>query len=167
MRFVILLITFRNHSQKHFFLGTYLFFWVKGFISIDSRFVKISGANTILGIIPAGRDNQSIPLKNISSARISTSYEMKPILAGIFLGFISLNMLVDSFFGALILLLISVGILGSGILSVLIIQRAGSDFYISVPFFDKVKLLQAQDMIEEALSNDTDKSDLNMFFDKK
>lgn len=144
-----------------------LFFWVKGFISVDSRFVKISGANTILGIIPAGKDNQSIPLKNISSTRISTSYKIKPIIIGIILSFISLSVLGDSFFGALILLLIGVGILGSGVLSVLIIQRAGSDFYISVPFYDKSKLLQAQDNIEEAMSYDTDKTDLNMFFDKK
>ncbi|AEB31225.1 hypothetical protein CAR_50p530 (plasmid) [Carnobacterium sp. 17-4] len=144
-----------------------LFFWVKGFISVDSRFVKVSGANTILGIIPAGRDNQSIPLKNISSARISTSYKIKPMLVGIILIFIAINMLGDNVLGALILLLIGVGILGSGMLSVLIIQRAGSDFYISVPFFDKGKLLQAQDMIEEALSYDTDKGDLNMFFEKK
>lgn len=144
-----------------------LFFWVKGFISVDSRFVKVRGANTILGFIPAGKDEQSIPLKNISSTRMSTSYKIKPIIIGIILIFISLSMLGDSFLAGLIFLLIGVGVLGSGMLTVLIIQRAGNDFYVSVPFFDKAKMLQIQDMIEEALAHDADKTDMNLFFDKK
>lgn len=154
-------------EKKVEFSLSLLFFWVKGFVSVDSRFVKVSAANTILGIIPAGKDNQSIPLKNISSARISTSYKIKPIIFGMILIFISLGMLGESFFSALIFFLIGVGVLGSGILTVLVIQRAGKDFYVSVPFFDKAKVLQIQDMIEEALMHDTDKTDLNMFFDKK
>ncbi|MFQ7349518.1 MAG: hypothetical protein ACLRN4_06415 [Anaerococcus vaginalis] len=144
-----------------------LFFWIKGFISVDSRFVKVSKGNTILGFIPAGRDNQSIPIKNISSSMISSQYKIKQIILGIVFIFISLNILGSSFFVGLIILLIGIGILGSGIENVLIIQRSGSDYYVSVPFFEKSKLLAIQDGINEALAQDTDKTDLNMFFDKK
>lgn len=144
-----------------------LFFWVKGSINVDSRFVKYEGANTILGFIPAGKDTQTIPLKNISATRISSSYKIFPMLVGIILIFSALGAIGDSFIQGLILLLLGVGIFGNGIITILIIQRAGNDFYISVPFFDKGKLLKAQDLIEEGLSLDTDKTDLNQFFEKK
>lgn len=58
-------------------------------------------------------------------------------------------------------------IFGSGMLTTLIIQRAGNDYLVSVPFFEKGKLIAAQDQIEDALAHDTDKTDLNQFFDKK
>jgi len=153
-------------KEVHFSLSL-LFFWVKGFISVDSRFVKVSKANNVLGFIPAGKDTQSIPLKNISSTTISSQYKIKAIIIGAILIFISLSMMGESFLGALILFLIGVGILGSGIQNVLIIQRSGSDYLVPVPFFEKAKLLQMHDDITEFLAADTDKTDLNMFFDKK
>ena len=33
-----------------------LFFWIKGKIEVDSRFVNTDLSNTILGVIPAGKD---------------------------------------------------------------------------------------------------------------
>jgi len=154
-------------EKKVDFSLSMLFFWVKGFISVDSRFVKVSKGNTVLGFIPAGKDNQSIPLKNISSTMISSQYKIKPILLGIIILFFSLSMMSSSFFGALIVLLIGVGVLGSGLQNILIIQRAGADYIVPVPFFEKSKLIAIQDVIVEALAHDTDKTDLNMFFDKK
>ncbi|AXX65196.1 MAG: hypothetical protein J6584_08200 [Lactobacillus sp.] len=144
-----------------------LFFWVKGFIAVDSRFVRVSKGNTILGFIPAGRDNQNIPLKNISSTMISSQYKIKPIILGIIIIFLAFSAIGQSFLGALVLLLIGAGILGSGLQNVLVIQRAGSDYLIPVPFFEKAKLLTIQDAITEMLAQDTDKTDLNMFFEKK
>lgn len=154
-------------EKKVEFSLSMLFFWVKGFISVDSRFVKTSKGNTILGFIPAGKDNQSIPLKNISSTMISSQYKIKPILLGVIIIFISLSMMSSSFIGALIMLLIGVGILGSGLQNILVIQRSGADYFVPVPFFEKAKLIAIQDVITEALAQDTDKTDLNMFFDKK
>ncbi|PEH49516.1 hypothetical protein [Enterococcus faecium] len=154
-------------KQKVKFSLSLLFFWVKGFISVDSRFVKVSKSNTILGVIPTGSGSQSILLKNISSSMISSQYKIKPIILGSIIIFLSF--MYDSFLGALIMALIGVGILGSGLQNVLIIQRAGDDQSdsIAVPFFEKAKLLTIQDGITEALAQDTDKTNLNVFFDKK
>lgn len=154
-------------EKKVEFSLSMLFFWIKGFISVDSRFVKVSKGNTIFGFIPAGKDNQSIPLKNISSTMISSQYKIKSILLGIIIIFISLSMMASSFFSALIILLLGVGVLGSGLQNILIIQRAGADYIVPVPFFEKAKLISIQDGIVEALAHDTDKTDLNMFFEKK
>lgn len=144
-----------------------LFFWIKGYLSIDSRFVKVSGSNTVLGFIPAGKDNQTIPLKNISATTISSSYRIKRILLGLFIIFTAVSSMGDDLITALILLIIGGIIAVNGVLTILVIQRAGADFIISVPFYEKSKLLLAQRMVEDALEQDTDKTDLNMFFDKK
>ncbi|CAM3223086.1 hypothetical protein [Vagococcus fessus] len=154
-------------DKKVIFSLSPLFFWVKGYIEVDSRFVKTSTGNTILGFIPAGKANQSIPLKNISAASLSSQYKIKPFIIGIIIIFIALSMIGSTFLGALIMLLIGVGVLCSGILTTLVIQRAGSDYYLAVPFFEKKKLLVIQDVIIEALANDADKTDLNQFMDKK
>lgn len=154
-------------EKKTDFSLSLLFFWIKGFVSVDSRFVKVSTGNTILGFIPAGKDNQSIPLKNISSTMISSQYRIKPIILGLIILLISFNTIGNNFIFGLILLLIGIGILGSGMQNVLIIQRAGSDYIFPVPFFEKAKLETIQDCIAEALAYDTDKTDLNLFFNKK
>lgn len=153
--------------KKEFnFALSILFFWIKGNLSVDSRFVKVNTANVILGIFPAGRDSETIPLKNISSTKISSKYKIMPMIFGIIIMLISLSKLSSSFFAALVFFLIGALIFGSGILTTLIIQRAGNDYMISVPFFEKNKLLMVQDKIEEALAHDTDKTDLNQFFEK-
>jgi len=144
-----------------------LFFWLKGYIAVDSRFVKIQRGNTIFGFIPAGKDNHSIPLKNISSAMISSQYKSKPILFGAFIIILALAMMSDNFFGGLFTLAIGVGVLGSGLQTILILQRSGSDYLISVPFFDKHKLITIQNEITEALAYDADKTDLNLYMQRK
>ncbi|PEA54256.1 hypothetical protein CON64_14165 [Bacillus pseudomycoides] len=144
-----------------------LFFWVKGKIEVDNRFVKTNLSNTMLGFIPAGKDQQSIPLKNISGAMLSTKYFIKPILLGIFIFFIGLGSLDDSFILGLILLILGIGIAGSGIQTILNIEKSGTPYLISVPFFEKQKMQLLNDIIHEALTEDTDKTDLNLFFNKK
>lgn len=144
-----------------------LFFWIKGDLAVDSRFVKVNTANSVFGIFPAGRDSQTIPLNNISSTRLSSKYKIMPMIFGIIIMLISLSILGSSFFSALIFFLIGALVFGSGMLTTLIIQRAGNDYLISVPFFEKAKLIQAQDYIEEALANHSDNRDMSQFFDKK
>lgn len=143
------------------------FFWLKGKVAVDSRFVKTNVSNTILGFIPLGRDQQNIPLKNISGAMLSSKYLAKPMIIGLIIFLIGLASLGESFIGGLILLLIGAGVFLSGIQTVLVIEKAGSPYYISVPFFEKAKMNQLNDYIHQALSDDTDKTDLNLFFDKK
>ena len=149
------------------FSTSLLFFWIKGAVEVDNRFVKTNLSNTILGIIPAGKDQQSIPLKNISGSMLSTKYNIKAIIIGLILLLIGLNSLDDSFIGGLIWLIIGVEVTGSGIQTVLNIEKSGSPYYVSVPFFEKPKMVELNQCINTALAEDTDKTDLNLFFDKK
>lgn len=149
------------------FSTSLLFFWIKGKVSVDNRFVKTNLSNTLLGIIPAGKDQQSIPLKNISGAMLSTKYFFKPMIIGLFIFFIGLSSLASSFFMGLILLILGVGIAGNGIQTILQIEKSGQPYLIKVPFFEKEKMQLLSNNIHTALAEDTDKTDLNMFFDKK
>ncbi|MBU5594175.1 hypothetical protein KQI76_03270 [Amphibacillus sp. MSJ-3] len=153
--------------QEVQFTISLLFFWVKGSILVDSRFVKVNLANTILGFIPAGRDQQNIPLKNISGSMLSTKYFIKPFILGLIIFFIGLGTIGDSFLLGLIIVLIGLGIAANGIQTILVIEKAGSPYQISVPFFEKKKMELLNEQIHNALSDDTDKTDLNQFFDKK
>jgi hypothetical protein len=100
---------------------------------------------------------------------LSTKYFFKPIILGILIFLFGLGTLSDSFIGGLIFLLIGIGIAGSGIQTILRIEKAGTPYHISVPFFEKEKkkMQLLNDIIHNALADDTDKTDLNLFFDKK
>ncbi|MCM3388258.1 hypothetical protein M3649_08940 [Ureibacillus chungkukjangi] len=149
------------------FSTSLLFFWIKGKVEVDNRFVKTNLSNTILGFIPAGKDQQNIPLKNISGSMLSTKYNIKAIIIGLILLFIGLGSFGESFIGGLLWLIIGVGITGSGIQTILNVEKAGTPYLISVPFFEKAKMVELNTYIHNALAEDTDKSDLNLFFDKK
>lgn len=154
-------------EQEHVFSISLLFFWVKGMVAVDNRFVKTNLSNTILGFIPAGKDQQSIPLKNISGTMLSSKYSLKAIILGLIILFIGLGTISDSFILGLILLVLGIGIAGGGIQTVLVIEKSGAPYIISVPFFEKSKMRLLNEQIHNALSQDTDKTDLNQFFDKK
>jgi hypothetical protein len=149
------------------FSTSLLLFWLKGKVTVDNRFVKTNLSNTLLGFIPAGKDQQNIPLKNISGAMLSSKYFFKPIILGLILILIGLYSFSDNFILGLILLILGIGSVGNGIHTVLIIEKAGSPYFISVPFFEKQKMQQLSDNIHDALAVDADKTDLNMFFEKK
>lgn len=149
------------------FSTSLLLFWIKGKVEVDNRFVKTNLANTFLGVFPAGTDQQSIPLKNISGAMLATKYFVRPFLIGLILLLIGFNTLGDSFLLGLILLILGIGIASNGIKTILTIEKSGTPYLISVPFFEKQKIQLINSSIHEALSEDTDKTDLNQFFEKK
>lgn len=144
-----------------------VFFWIKGHLSVDSRFIKMNIPNTILGIIPAGKNKETIPLKTISNLKISTRYRIFHIIFGIAVMIASFSYLRESFFGAIICFIIGVAITGSGIQEKLSFQKSGTEESISVPFFEKNVLQNIEKAIISGLEKETDKSDLSMYFDKK
>lgn len=158
---------FQVEERTVSFSQSLLFFWVKGNVSVDGRAIKIHLRNCILGVIPAGANNQTIPLHNISAADISTSFKIKPFLIGLFWILCTLSSLAsmaDDFFSGLVVFLIfallAASSIGNGIVTILTIQRAGKNFCISVPFYEKQKILRLKDMIDEALLQHQD--DINV-----
>lgn len=149
------------------FATNLLFFWIKGQVEVDNRFVKTNVANTIFNIIPAGKDQQSIPLKNISGATLSTKFNGKAFILGIIILFIGLMIMSEQAFGGFLLLVAGVVVAANGILTTLTIEKAGTPHFINVPFFEKSKMQSIKNDINNALADDVDKTDLNFFMDKK
>lgn len=152
------------------FSQSLLFFWVKGKVSVDGRAIKTHLRNCILGVIPAGANDQTIPLHNISAANVSTSFKIKPVLIGLFWTLCAfaaissftqnLKDFVSFLLTFLIFALLAVSSFGNGIITVLTIQRAGKNFCISVPFYEKQKILELKNVIDEALLQHQD--DINV-----
>lgn len=153
--------------NKVMFSISLIFFWLKGEVEVDSRFVKTNLANTILGIVPAGRDQQSIPLKNISGSMLSTKYRFKPMLVGFFVALFGFSAMANSFLTGLIVFVFGVCIVLSSVQTTLRIEKSGTPYEIQVPFFEKSKMQVLNGLIQNALAADTDKTDLNLFFDQK
>lgn len=150
-------------TKKFIFALSTLFFWVKGFIKVDSRFVKVESKNTILGgIIPAGQKNRSIPLKSINEVYLSSSYKIFPMFLGAILIIFGLTYLISNIVAAIILLIIGIGSFGSGMKTVLVLQLSGSEYIVDAPFFEKSKMLDIKEFIDESLAYEIDKGDLNL-----
>jgi len=144
-----------------------LFFWIKGKVSVDNRFIKTNFANTVLGIFPAGKDQQNIPLNNVSGANLNTKYSFKRIIVGLLIAFFGLGSLSSDFFTAIVLIAIGAVIFLSSIETVLTIEKSGTNVHVLVPFFEKAKMDVITAQINDGLTYVADQNDLNRFFDEK
>ena len=153
-------------SRSASFSLSLLFFWIKGHVVVTRRDVQCKTANIVLGLIPAGSRQQTIPLANISAAVIDTRFKIGGLIVGIVLALGGLATIGESFFGGVFIFLIAVLIFGGGIRTSLTIQRAGSDYTIDVPFYEKGKLIDVKDAIDEALNYVADKNDMNIHVDR-
>lgn len=126
--------------------------WVRGMIQVDRNAIRIRTANVILGLIPAGEDNQTIALSNVSNAAVSTSYRIGLLVFGIFIALIGLLTFPSGkILMALILLAIGSSMALNGIQTRLWIAHSGGDFIISVPFYEKNTMNAARTEIDKAL----------------
>ncbi|HLS35145.1 MAG TPA: hypothetical protein VK061_02790 [Bacillota bacterium] len=139
-----------------------LFFWLKGSIEVDERFVKSKIPNTLFGIIPVGSDSNTTPLKNISNVATSFKVAPFPLIVGLLLLFIRMPTGTKFLF-----LIIALLFIATSIKVAMTIQKSGTDMIVTVPFYEKGTMDRINDQIYQGLAEDTDKTDLNRFFDEK
>ena len=150
-----------------------LFFWIKGHIEVDNKVTKVETRNTVLGIIPAGANRQTVPMSNVSSVSVRTGVLLKPILAGILLtifGFACISSAEDGGAGAVLLglLLIIIGVSNviGGVPTYLDIETGGTIRTIFAPFFAKSTVQAAAEAMNQALLNTEDRRDASAAADK-
>jgi hypothetical protein len=154
--------------MKVFFSISLLLFWLKGSIEADGHFIKVAARNTILfGLIPAGSNSFSIPQKNVSSVELHTAYKIGSFVLGFIFFLVGISTIGSSFFWGAFFLVFGIHVFFSGIITVLSISANNGNRTISVPFYEKQKMVIMQQEIEKALIRDTDKTDLGLYFDKK
>lgn len=133
------------------FSRSFFFPWVKGRISLENRMVKTRRIHTILGIIPAGKDDQTMPLSNISAVSVDTQYDIKTMGIGAVIALVGLVLFTSNFLLALVLLLAGAAYIGSGIVTVVRFSRSGGNYDIKAACYNKKEIEEITKVINQAL----------------
>lgn len=119
-----------------------LLFWLKSNIKLTNKKVEGNFPNTILGIIPFGKDNLVQPLRNISAVKSSNKFYLSRLITGILLiCFGLISMLINFGLIDLIILLIGItGLLNCYTAGISISNHAGGGIFQEVSILEKDKI---------------------------
>lgn len=143
------------------YMASILFFWVKGYIEVDNRVIKVQRQNTIAHIIPAGEDKQVFRLDNVQGSSQHTSYKLFNFIVGALIAFFGFETLGSNAILGIVLAVFGVIIFLNGIVTELIINGNGSNYFVGVTLFDKQKIIDINQKIQEALMYGQDAHDNN------
>ncbi|MCE7792388.1 hypothetical protein K8O68_08155 [Salipaludibacillus sp. CUR1] len=112
--------------------------WLKSEMTVTNKRVLGYSRNTLLGLIPLGKNEISYPLKNISSVSISSKFYLSRFIIGLILVLSGLSQISDSFLGGLFFLVLGALPLANSFVSRLIISpNSGNPTKLDVTFLDK------------------------------
>ena len=137
------------------YVQSLLTFYLKGEIGADQNFVKLKDPNTILGFIPLGSHQESIPINQITSVQSSFRMRLGKLVIGILVAILAIAALFNK--GGFILFLIfgliaANLILGAFDVSLLINMTSGRTRLLSFFIFDREKAAKAEQMINALIS---------------
>lgn len=139
------------------FMTSLLTFYLKGEIKHEQNFIKLKIPNTILSIIPLGSENETIPINHISSVGTNFHLLFKNFVIGILVAIISFACFSDSVLLGLILLFIGISMVINSFQSILTINTTSGDaIYLSFFIFEKSKAIQAEQHINQLISDRLD-----------
>ena len=144
--------------MKELFSTSLMYFWIKGLLELDEHFLKINLGNSILfGFVPAGKSSSSIPLNNISAVNMHTSYNIIKIILGPILFVAGISIIFDgNIIIGLLLVIAGINLFDNGFIIMLDVNLHADTEYLSVPFFEKNKLLKFKDEIEKSIAKNMD-----------
>jgi len=112
--------------------------WLRSEMTITNKRVLGFSRNTLLGVIPLGKNEISFPLKNISSVSVSSKFYISRFIIGLILVLIGLSSIADSFFSGLLFIFVGALPLANSFVSRLIISpNSGNPTKLDVTFLDK------------------------------
>ena len=137
------------------YVQSLLTFYLKGEIGADQNFIKLKDPNTILGFIPLGSHQESIPINQITSVQSSFRMRLGKLVIGILVAILAIAALFNK--GGFILFLIfgliaANLILGAFDVSLLINMTSGRTRLLSFFIFDREKSAKAEQMINTLIS---------------
>ncbi|USS92142.1 zinc ribbon domain-containing protein [Fructobacillus americanaquae] len=143
------------------YMASILFFWVKGYVEVDNRVIKVQRQNTIAHIIPAGEDKQVFRLDNVQGSSQHTSYKLFNFIVGALIAFFGVESLGSNAVLGIVLAVFGVIFFLNGIVTELVINGNGSNYFVGVTLFDKQKVIDINQKIQEALIYGQDAHDNN------
>lgn len=133
-----------------------LLFWIKGSVQVSDRNIITRIPNRIFfGLIPAGLNEDTIPIRNISNVQVSSNFRLRDVIIGIIL--------------MMTVVFIPIGLLflDSGIQYRITFEKSGTYQYLSVPFFNRDVLYIIKEQVENRMDAYDQKSDLSLYFNEK
>lgn len=131
------------------FASAFMFPWIKSSIGVEGRMVKLHKANTILGVIPAGAENQTIPLDQVSVS-YNSKINIKAMLLGLILAGAGIFCFGINVLLGLVLLILGAGNIGSGIITEIEFQRNGNPYVLTAACYAKKAVAEAVAMVNQA-----------------
>lgn len=115
-------------------------FWIQGTFTLTDRSVEISEPNRLLGLLPFGSKNTSIPIWSISGVQLDSWYSVGEIIIGIIAMILGLFSFSESVIIALVIILFAIGLILCSIHTRLRIQNNGTEYTVDIPFYGKKKM---------------------------
>lgn len=151
-----------------------LFFWLKGKAEVGVKVTTISTPNTILGIIPAGYNKQTIPMSNVSSVQIRNSVKLSRVAAGIvflIISFMILTVMSDSgdsvtFIFFILTLFIGVDLIIDGLPNYLDVETGGKVRTFYAPVYARKSLMDIEKAMNRELLHTEDRRDVSQAADR-
>lgn len=136
------------------FTTNLLLYWLKSNFAITSKRIVGDEPNTILGLIPFGKNEVTFPLKSIAGIIVSTKFNLKRFIFGLIFTLWGLGMISDSFIAGIILLLLGLlPLLNSLTTSIQITNNAGQSPTIQLSILEKDKAQKFAATINDTLAN--------------
>lgn len=130
--------------------------WLRSEMAVTNKRVLGSSRNTLLGLIPFGKNEISYPIKNISSVSISSKFYFGRFIIGLILLFIGLSTIGSSFLGGLFFLIIGALPLANSFMSRLIISpNSGNPDKLDVTFLDKETIQSFSNVVNVTISENS------------
>lgn len=146
-----------KHENNSFSVSL-VFPWIKGNMSVDKNFIRVSIPNTILGFIPAGKHVDNSPLQTVSNVSVGTSYKLAPMVIGLLLVLNGIGS-ISKGLSASILIVIGALLFFSGIKTSFAYERSGIGQVVEFPFFESNHVHEFESQIIDALTKYQDARD--------
>ncbi len=151
------------------YMTSLLTFYLKGEISQEQNFVNLKKPNTILGLIPLGSKNDSIPVTQLSSVQSNFKLHFGRLLVRgwLALGGLALFTLPEAVIPAILLLVIGLNGAITAFETILTIKTTSGEVKsISFLVFEKGKAQQAEKQIRQIISNRLDDTNNRVHTDR-
>jgi hypothetical protein len=137
------------------FSTSVVLFWLRTMIGASSTRVVTRAPNTIFGIIPLGYQDAAYPLTNVASVGVNARFSVGKLVVGLIALVVGVAEIGKSPGVGLVVLIVAVALLANVMKAALVIQNNGGGItYIDVSIFQKAKLEQVREAINERLFAD-------------
>ncbi len=139
------------------YMTSLLTFYLKGESRQEQNFVNLKKPNTILSLIPLGAKKDSIPVSQLALVESNFKLHFGSLILGAIIFIVGLSLISESFFAALILMLVGANKAITAFETVLTVKTTAGDIKnVSFLIFEKSKSNLAERQIRQIISERLD-----------